>query len=325
MGAILKTVVVVVIAASGAIAAGQTTAQGFPTKPIRLIVPSAAGGGPDTSARILAGELGKQIGRQVVVDNRPGASNIIGFEAIALSQPDGYTLGFVNFPVATNPSMYSKLPYDSAKDFNPVILNASTMNLLTVTPSLPARSVRELIDYARAHPGKLLYGAQGAGNSQQLSLELFKFMTGTEINPVFYKGIHQAILDEIAGQVHIVCDNLSSVLPHVKAGRIRALGVTALKRSAILPEMLTLDEAGIPGYELTPWSGFVVPARTPRDIVLRLNTDTNRVLLSPSVVNAYSARGTTLIGGTPEKFGEHIRLETEKWAKVIKAAGIRSN
>jgi tripartite-type tricarboxylate transporter receptor subunit TctC len=299
------------------------TAADYPAKPIRLIVPSAAGGTPDINARLLATELTKQMGRQVVVDNRGGASGIIGYEMIAKAEPDGYTLGFAGFPFITNPLMYTKLPYDTAQDFQPVVRLLSITNVMTLTPALPVRSVPELIEYARAQPGKLSYGSAGAGTSQQLSLELFKIMTGTQIVQVSYKGIQQATTDAIAGQVHIVCDNTPSILPHVRAGRLRAIGVTTLKRSPVAPDIPTIAEAGVPGYEMAPSSGYVLPARTPRNIVLRLNAEINKALMSPAVSERFLASGGVIAGGTPEQFAEHLRRETEKWAKVIKTAGLQ--
>ena len=299
------------------------SAQDYPNRPIRMIVPSAPGGLPDIQGRIIATELGKQMGQQVVVENRAGASGVIGYEAMARATPDGYTFGYAAFPIATNPSMYAKLPYDAFRDFQMVIQQVSAMNLLTVTPALPVKSVQELIDYARKSPGKLSFGSPGIGASQHLSMELFKMMTGTSLVHVPYKAIQQAITEAIAGQVHVVCDNLGSILPHVKANRMRALGVTALKRSPVAPDVPTIAEAGIPGYEITPWSGYVVPARTPREIVLRLNAEINKALLSPSVTEKFAVIGSTPVGGTPEQFAEHIRKEMAKWGQVLKAAGIR--
>jgi tripartite-type tricarboxylate transporter receptor subunit TctC len=202
--------------------------QAYPTKPIRLVVPSAAGGTPDIQARIIANELGRQTGQQVVVDNRGGASGIIGYEVIAKSAPDGYTLGYSAFTFITNPLTYSKLSYDSAKDFQPIIRQVSGTNIVGVTPALPVRSARELVELARAEPRKLSYGANGGGSSQQLSLELLKNMTGTQITQVYYKAIQQAIADTIGGQIQVVCDNSPSILPHVLSGRLRAIGVTGL-------------------------------------------------------------------------------------------------
>lgn len=295
----------------------------YPARPIRMIVPSAPGGLPDIQARLMANELGKQLEQQVVVENRPGASGIIGFELIARAAPDGHTIGYASFLIATNPSMFAKLPYDTAKDFRMVMHQVSALNILAVSPSLPVGSVQELIKHARANPDRLSYGISAFGASNHLSIELFKIMTETRLVPVSYKAIQQAISDAIAGQIHVVCDNMGSILPHVKAGRMRGLGVTALKRSPAAPDLPTVAESGLPGYEITPWSGYVVPARVSRDIVLRLNAELNKALFSPAVSERMAAIGSMPMGGTPEQFAEHVRRETAKWALVIKTAGIR--
>jgi tripartite-type tricarboxylate transporter receptor subunit TctC len=300
-----------------------TYPQAYPSRPIRLIVPSAAGGPQDLAARPLASELSKQLGQQVVVDNRPGASSIIGYETIARSAPDGYTLGFITNVMATNPSFYSKLPYDFARDFQPVIHATSGVNLLAITPSLPIRSVKELIDHARTNPGKLSYGTVGLGASSYLSMELLKSRTGTDIVLVSYKGMPQAVLDVIGGQIHMVCEVISSILPHVKAGKVRALAVTSLKRLPLAPEVPTFDESGFPGYEITNWGGYAVPAGVPRHIVLQLNAEISKAQQMPSLSKAITDRGALAIGGTPEQFAEHVLRETEKLAKLIKAAGIK--
>jgi tripartite-type tricarboxylate transporter receptor subunit TctC len=323
MDTTVKAILAIFIAAGSMVSAGATAAHNYPTKPLRIIVPSASGGGPDISARQVASELSLQLGQQVVVDNRPGASGIIGYEMMARAAPDGYTFGFIGIPFVTNPSMYSKLPYDSTRDLQPIMLFASSANILAVSPSLPIRSVKELIEQARAKPGALSFGSAGNGSGQHLSMELLKVVTGINIVHVPYKGIQQAITDVIGGQIHIVCDNISSLLPHVRSGRMRALGVTTMKRSPVVPEAPTLDESGIPGFEITGANGYSFPARTPRELVLRLNAELNKALLSPSMLKAIADRGSAPIGGTPEQFAEHLRRETEKWAKVIKAAGIK--
>jgi tripartite-type tricarboxylate transporter receptor subunit TctC len=319
----VKVILAFLVPAGSILNAGATVAQNYPTKPIRIIVPSASGGTPDIAARNLANELSLQLGRQVVVDNRPGASGIIGLEMLARAAPDGYTFGFIPFGFATNPGLFSKLPYDSARDFQPLILFGSSPQVLAVTPSLPIRSVKELIEQARAKPGTLSFGSSGVGSGQHLAMELLKVMTDTNMVHVSYKGIQQAITDIIGGQIQLVVDNLSSILPHVRSGRVRALAVATLKRSPVVPDLPTIDEAGIAGFEITTWAGYSLPARTPRDLVLRLNAEINKALLSPSVSKAMTEDGRIPIGGTPEQFAEHLRKETEKWAKVIKAAGIK--
>ena len=298
-------------------------AADYPAKPIRLIVASAPGGNPDINSRNLASELSRQMGQQVVVENRSGASGIIGYEALARATPDGYTLGYLSNLIATNPSIYEKLPYDFERDFQPLLLYLSGMNVLTVTPSLPVLSVKELIDHARANPGKLSYGTSGIGASPHLSMELFKSMTGTDILHVSYKGTQQAMTDLIGGQINVMCDNVGPLLPLLRAGRLRGLGVTALKRSPALPELPTLDEAGIPGFELITWGGFAVPARVPRDIARRLNAEINNALSLPAVLQPLLANSLTPEGGTPARFTEHVRKETEKLGKLIKSIGIK--
>lgn len=305
------------------LAPSVTCSQPYPSKPITLIVPSASGGQPDILTRLVANELGKQMGKQVVVDNRPGASGIIGFQALARAAPDGYTFGWAVFAIMTNPSLFAKLPYDAARDFQPVIQSHLSTNVLMVTPSLPVKSVQDLIDYARAHPDKLSYGSAGAGTSPHLTMELFKIMTGTRIVQIPYKGPMQIVNDAISGEIQIAVTNLGPSLQYVRSGKLRALGVTTLKRSPVVPELPTLAEAGIPGYEMAGSAGYIVPSRVPRDIVMRLNAEINKALQSQTVTEKYAAMGLMIVGGTPEHFAEHIRSETAKWGKVIKTAGIK--
>lgn len=300
-----------------------SSGQAYPTKPLRLIVPYAGGSGADIAARSVASELVRQLGQQVVIELRPGAGGIIGYEALARAAPDGYTLGYMGNGFSTNPFLYLKLPYDSTRDFQPVIFATSSTYLLAVTPAQPIRSVKDLIEMARAKPGTLSYGSAGNGGGLHISMELFKFLTGTNIVPVPYKGSQQAITDIISGQIHVVCDVMSSILPHVTSERVRALGVTTLKRAPALPEVPTIDEAGVAGYEFLGWGGYILPARVPHAIVLRLNTEINKALLTPTLSKAIFDRGGTVVGGTPEQFWKFIQSDTEKWAKVIRAAGIK--
>lgn len=299
------------------------SSQPYPSRPLRMIVPSAPGGSPDINSRELAHELTRQMGQQVVVENRPGASGILGYEALVRATPDGYTFAYISNFIATNPTMYSKLSYDFARDFQPVIFYFRGVNILTVAPSLPVRSVKELIDRARANPGKLSFGSSGIGATPHLSMELFKSMTDTAIVHVPYKGTQQAVTDVISGQIDILCDNMASMLPFVRSNRVRALAVTSQKRSAVIPELPTLDESGLPGYELGGWSGMAVPAGVPRAIVLRLNAEINKALVSPMVSKGIPSRGGIAVGGTPEEFAEHVRKETDRLGKLIKAVGIK--
>lgn len=222
----------------------------------------------------------------------------------------------------TNPSLFAKLPYDSIKDIQPVVLESSGTFLLTVTPALPIRSVKELIDHARANPGKPLYGSVGVGGPHTLAVELLKSMTGTSIAQVAYKGAQPAITDAIGGQIHVVCDLMVSILPHVRSARLRGVGVTSLKRSPAAPELPTIAES-VAGYEMTTTGGYAVPAGVPRDIVMRLNVEINKALQAPAIADKFAASGAAIIGGTPGHYTETIRTETAKWAKVIKTAGIK--
>jgi tripartite-type tricarboxylate transporter receptor subunit TctC len=282
-----------------------------------------AGSAADIVGRLIASELTEQLKQQVIVDNRGGANGIIGYELVARAAPDGYTLGLANFPFITNPILFPVLPYNTVKDFQPVVQTGFAAHVMTVTLGLPVRSVGELIEYARANPGKLSYAGGGAGGGPTLSVELLKVMTGTQLVQVPYKNFQQGIIDTIAGNVHVVCDNALSILPHVRAGRVRAIGVTTLKRLSVLPDIPTIAEAGVPGFEVAVSSGYVVPARTPRTIVLRLNTEINRTFTSRAVKERFAADGYVVAGGTPEQFAEHLRRETVKWTSVIKAAGIK--
>lgn len=310
----------------GAILLAQSVmaAESYPVRPIRIIVPAAPGGVPDIASRAIAAELGRQMGQQVVVETRPGSAGVIGFAATARATPDGYTIGFASFAIATNPSMFRTLPYDAFRDFQMVVQMARGPNLLAVSPALPVKSVQELVELARKSPGKLSFGSSGNGTSMHLSMELLKQMTGTNLLHVPYSGIQQAIREAIGGQIDIVCDNMGSILPHVIEGRMRALAVTAPERSRLMPDLPTVGEQGVPGYEITPWSGFMVPARVPREIVLRLNSEMNKAIFSPALKKYFAVVGSTPVGGTPEHFTAHVRREIAKWTQVLKAAGIRA-
>lgn len=323
MGSTVKAALAFFTLAGNFAAVGSAAAQSYPTKPIRLIVASAPGGSPDITARELANELTRQMGQQVVVENRPGASGIIGYELVARAAADGYTLGWITNLVATNPSLYSKLPYDFFRDFQPILHYFYGVNVLTVSPQLPVRSVKDLLDHARANPGKLSFGSSGVGATPHLAMEMFTSMTATSMVHVAYKGTQQALTDVISGQIDILCDNLSSLIPHVRSGRVRALAITSLKRSAAIPELPTLDEAGVPGFELSGWAGLAVPTGVPRDIVLRLNAEINKGLQSPAVINGLASRGSVGVGGTPQQFAEHVRKETERLGKLINTVGIK--
>jgi tripartite-type tricarboxylate transporter receptor subunit TctC len=296
----------------------------YPERPIRLIISSAAGGSPDVVTRILAAELVKQMGQQIIIDNRPGAAQTIGTDMVVRAAPDGYTIGYANVvTLAINKSLLPKQPYDPDKDLVLVGQFLSTYNLLCVTNSLPIKSVKELIAYAKQNPGKLLNASGGNGTTGHLGGELFKIMTGTQIVHVPYKGSPQGITDLIAGHVHLMFDNLTSISPHVRAGKLRGLGVSNLKRSPIFPDIPTISEAGVPGYETTAWGGIVVPVGTPKAIVVKLNTEINKALQSSTLKERYAAIEAEPVGGTPEQFAAFVKKETVKWADVVKKSGAK--
>ncbi len=290
-----------------------------------MIVPSVAGAAPDISMRIIVPELTRQLGKSFIVDNRPGASGSIAMELIARATPDGYTIGQGNIQtLATNRSLLPKLPYDPDRDIQPVSLVAVTPNILAVTPSLPVTSVQELIAYARKNPGKLLF-AGANGSSPHLAGELFKRMTGAQMSHVPYKGIPQALPDIIAGQVHLIFGNASVMGPNVKAGRVRGLAITSATRSSSYPELPTVAESGVPGFEVLGWGGIIAPTGMPKAILNRLNVELNKALATSTVKEQYAAAGNIPTGSTSEEFGVFIKREVTKWAEVIKAAGIKAD
>ena len=300
------------------------SAQAYPNKPVRLVVPFPAGGTTDILARAMAQKLSDALGQQFVVDNRPGAGGNIGADLVAKSPPDGYTLlmGTVGTQ-AINTSLYAKMPYDAAKDFAPVVLVAGVPNVLVAHPSVTAKTVPELVALAKAKPGSINFASSGNGTSIHLSGELFKVMTGVQMSHVPYKGSAPAITDLLGGQVQIMFDNLPSALPHIKAGKLRALAVTSSKRAPALPDLPTIAEAGVPGFEATSWFGILAPAGTPRDIVMKVNAESNKALQAADMKEKLLAQGAEAVGNTPEFFGDYIKAETTKWAKVVKESGAK--
>ena len=300
------------------------SAQSYPSRPLRLIVPQAAGSASDTIARIVAIELGQQLNQQVVVDNRPGGALTIGMDMIAKATPDGYTLGYAPVgALAISPNMVSKLPYDVLKDFQPIVQTASNQMLLAASLTAPFHTVRELIDYAKKNPGKLFNASSGNGTPGHVGFELFKFMTGTKITHVPYKGGAAGIADLISGQVQLMMEGLNSIAPHAKAGRVQAIAVSGAKRSAALPNVPTIAEAGVPGYEASTWNGIVAPVGVPKSIIAKLNAELNKALVSPTLRQRFAAVGADPVGGTSAQFGELIRNEYKKWGDVIRRAGAK--
>jgi tripartite-type tricarboxylate transporter receptor subunit TctC len=305
-------------------AALDAAAADFPGKPIRLVVPFGPGSNTDILARIVAARMIEHWAQQVVVDNRPGAGGNIGTELVAKAPPDGYTivLGAASV-LAINQSLYSSMPYDSMTAFAPITNMVKTTNVLIVTPSLPAKSVKELIAYGKANPGKLTYASAGAGGTIHLSAELFKSMAGVSMEHVAYKSSPLAHIDMISGQVQVMFDAMPTALPQVKAGKLRPLAVTTAKRSAQLPDLPTVAEAALPGYEAAGWFGFAAPAHTPKDIIDKLNHEIVRILAIPEVKERLIAQGAEPVGDSPEEFAKFIRAEAAKWGKVIKSLNLK--
>jgi tripartite-type tricarboxylate transporter receptor subunit TctC len=291
---------------------------------VRIIVPTAPGGGSDSGARLIAQELTKRWGRPIIVENRAEAGTIIGSEIVARAPPDGYTLLSSPSTLATNPSSYKKMPYDALRDFAPITQTLYVPNLIVVHASLPAKTVKELIAFARAQPGEILYASAGHGTNPHLTMELFASMAVIKLVHVPYKGSPQGIVDLVAGRVTMIAtSSMSVVLPHVKAGGLRALAVTTATRVQTLPDIPTVAEAGVPGYEAVQWAGLVAPGGTPREIVDKLHREATSILRSPEGRERLAADGFGVVANAPEHFAAFMRSETVKWDKVAKAAGIQ--
>ena len=299
-------------------------AQAWPSKPIRYIVPFPPGAFNDTLGRTIAAELSKTLGQPMLVDNRPGGNSVIGTEIAAKSPPDGYTLFGAALPFSAIQSLH-KVSFDVTKDFAPITLAGFSANLLVATPSFPANSVAELIAYAKANPGKVNYGSSGNGTSVHLAMELFKSMTGTYMLHIPYKGSAPVVADLIAGQVDVMFDNMPNVIGQVRAGKMKALAVTTAQRSPQAPEIPTVAEAGVPGYEQTAWFGVLAPAGTPREIIGRFNSEIVRLLNSADVRERFARQGVEVRTSTPEQFSTFLNSEVARWGKVIRDAGIKSD
>jgi tripartite-type tricarboxylate transporter receptor subunit TctC len=313
--------IIALVAALAAVPVWAETA--YPSKPVRFIVPSSAGGGTDIIARALSQKLSEALGQQFVVENRPGAGQMIGIELAAKAPADGHTILMVASTLAINPIMYKKVSYDPVRDFAPITQAASLPNVLVVHPSLPVKSVAELIALAKREPGRIAYASAGIGTSPQMSVELLKSLAGIDLLHVPYKGTDPGVIDVLAGQVKVMTPNVLTALPYIKSGRLRALAVTSAKRSEALPDVPTMAEAGVPGYESVQWYGVLAPAGTPREIVERLHVEIAKALRAGDVRERLAADGAEPVGSSPDEFAAFIRAEIAKWAKVAKAAGIQ--
>ena len=319
-----KLIVAGVAAALG-ICPGLSTAQSYPTKPIRLIVPFPPGGGVDFIGRIVGQKLAERLGQQVAIDNRAGANGIVGLEALKVAPPDGYTIAAASAgPLTVNPFIYAKLPHDTVRDFTHIANMVNFPLLLVSHPSLPVKNVRELIALARAKPGEITYSSPGAGNSAHLAAELFNSAAKVKILHIPYKGTAPAVIAVLSGEAQLTYSSIPTILPHVRSGRVRALGVGNAQRVPSLPEFPTLAESGLPGYEAYAWGGMIGPANMPAAIVQRLSREINEILRQKDVTDRMLAEGTVPTPSGPEEFTAYIRSELKKWGDVVKMAGIKA-
>jgi tripartite-type tricarboxylate transporter receptor subunit TctC len=300
-------------------------AQAYPSKPVHLIVPAAAGGTVDILARALAPKMSDGLGQPVIVENRPGAGTNIGMEAVVKSDPDGHSAVIGGVPVATNTTLYSRMSFDPAKDLAPVSLLVRSGNVLVVNPSLPVGSVKELIEYAKRRPGELHFGSPSTGSTPHLAGAMFNSLAGVRMVHVPYKGASLALNDLIGGRLQLSFDNIPPAIPYVRSGKLRALAVTAAKRSPLLPELPTLAEAGLPGFDVSAWFGLLVPAATPAPVVQRLNAETVKALRDADVRARLERLGFEVVGSTPQEFAAHIESEAARWSRIIRESGAKAD
>lgn len=297
-------------------------AQGFPERPVQIVVAFPPGGSPDVLARFLAQKLGAMWNKQVLVVNRAGAAGNIGAESVARSAPDGYTLLLAHTgALAVNPSLYRHLPYDPVKDFAPVSLIAQVPNVLVANPAAPVHSVQQLVAYAKAHPGKVTYGSSGLGGVMYMAMEYFKMLSSTQITAIQYRGTGQMMSDLVGGRIMVTFNGITGLLPYIKSGQLRALGVGSKERLALLPRVPTVDESGVKGYDMSTWYGLVAPAGTPKAIIDKINTSVREAVKSPEIVKEFSTQGAIPLTDTPAEFSRYIQSETKRWAVVVKKTG----
>ena len=313
---------IAVVCAAGAAVAGAQTKE-FPTRPVRVVVPVPPGGSLDVMARIVSPKWGELMGQNVIIDYRPGANTIVGSEHVARAPADGYTLLINTLPFVVNPSLYPKMPFDAERDFAPVSLLGSSPFVLVVHPSVPAKSVKELIALAKAYPGKLNYSSAGNGSNLHVAAELFKNLTGTRIVHVPYGGGGPALIAILNGEAGVSFLSLVAVTGHVASGRMRALGITSAKRSNVMPQLATIEEQGVPGYEFGAWFGVYAPAATPAPLIKTLNNTITRALRDSAVAERFDKEGAEIVGSSPDGLAKHVKAELALWAKVVKSAGLR--
>ena len=313
------------LAISLQLASGAALAQAYPDKPIRMVVPWPPGGSVDIVGRLIGAKLGQTLGQTIIIDNRSGASSNIGMDMVAKSRPDGYTLVLNTIPLATNPSLFTQLPFDVAKDFAPIALIAKMPHVLIATQALPVGNMRELIALAKSQPDKLTYSSAGNGSTFHMAGELFKHLSNTAIVHVPYRGGGPALTDAISGQVNISFPSLVAAVPFIKAGKVKVLAITSSSRSALLPEVPTIAEAGLSGYEFTSWFMLLAPAGTPREIVTKINQVVAETMRSPELAERFAREGTEIVTGSPEQAASFLNAELTQWGRIIKERGIKSD
>ncbi|MFG5776234.1 Bug family tripartite tricarboxylate transporter substrate binding protein [Comamonas sp. J-3] len=321
----IKTVLFAIAAATAALCGSANAQSSYPSKPVTIVVPFSPGGATDIMSRTLAERLKNRLGQPVIVENKPGAGTMIASEHVAKAAPDGHTVLLAASSLGIAPSLYSKVNYDPVKDFAPISLVASVVHVLSVHPSIPAKNVAELVSYVKANPAKANYGSVGAGTSTHLESELFNTMAGIKMEHVPYKGSAPALLDLVGGNINVMFDAYASSKPFINDNKIRLLAVTTAKRSALLPDVPTVAESGLPGYEAMPWLGFVAPAGTPAAVVNKFHAELMEVLKEPAVQEKFQSLGLEIIGNTPAEFSEFIKKDIVKWAKVVKDSGAKAD
>ena len=312
-----------VVLLAAAVAAVPAAAQNYPTRPVRVIVPFAAGGNTDITARAIGAKLSDVFGQQIVVENRPGGATNIGTELVAKAPPDGYTILMGGATNAINMSTQAKPPYDTVRDLAPVILCVQGANVLSIHPSVPAKNLKELIALAKARPGQLNFASSGLGSSNQMAGELLKVMAKIDIVHVPYKGNSPALTDTVAGHVEMIFSGVPALVPFIRSGRLRAVGIGSLKRFVAIPEVPTFDESGLKGYEATTWFGLMAPIKTPKEIVARWNVEVGKILASEDIKTRFANEGLDPMGGSQEQFAKFIRIEIDKYARLVKASGMK--
>jgi tripartite-type tricarboxylate transporter receptor subunit TctC len=310
------------LAVAAAVIPADGLAQSYPAKPVRVIVPSSAGGGTDIVARIITPELSKRLGQQFVVENRAGAGTMIGIEVASKAPPDGYTLLMGLSTLAINSALYKKVPYDPVRDFAPITVAVSSGSIIVVHPSVPVKSIKELIAFARTRPGQMNYASAGTGTYPHMTMELFLSMAKLKMVHIAYKGTGPAMIDMLAGHTAVMAGTMVTTVPQIRAGRLRGLGITTTERNSAAPEIPTVAEAGLPGFESVQWYALLAPANTPKDIVNRLHGEMVKILQQPEIRQRFANDGATPVGNTPEQFAAYIKSELAKWAKVARGAGI---